>query len=302
MNIVGSSGVIGEQSMPWIRNSSNNSSQGTRKKRQAVKNGHEIFAKYAQMTNDPYWKNVFETASRRNIKGVRIRNGYMTHGAGKKAASIHLESGPGEIIKFMSKYLSMRSSDEMSEDNICLKETRQYLDSRTYKTWSDIKSSSVINQLVIEYCNKITEKYSLNNLEINSLRTIIHVNLNLCNINQDNIILVNKTIDHINNLIWNPKSRKFYVISNNINNDIDNSLNIDNINKNTKNKKSAIEISWSKYLDDVKKNYKPDIQKSTVNTVSMYFTNGSTGSTVNTGYNYNNVNFAISSPLIVSLP
>lgn len=250
--LVGSSGVINEQNMPWI-NSVVKKKQTKNTRKRPLRPGYEIFAQYAEMIDDSYWKTFFDNASTGRIKGVKLKDDYLVHKHGKQESRISVHSGPDAIMKFFITKLGLRSHHDIKHDNDAYDRYREWLDRQSYQKWSQIRSDVIKIQLIVTYCNKLKAEHNLSVNEYNLLKSVININTNIGTIGNSNIFMNNKFIEYINNLVWNPATRKFIVVkSEDI--DISNVLTVSNDqDKQDKRTKSEKPIEWLDYLKIIKR-------------------------------------------------
>ena len=256
--LVGSSGVINVQNMQWL-NSEVTKGVKKNQKRQTVETGYEIFAQYANITEDLYWKKLFNRASTGRLPStVKLINDQIVHRYKNKRSTISVSSGPYEIMNFLSAKLGIRSQHDVDVDNNVYAVHRDRINEKTYKSWNQIKSNGLKRQLVVSFCTMKKIEHNLSDLEYYQLKSIININLNLDNITSSNIVMENKFIKEINNLIWIPLIRKFTLLSRNTEYtsqtliDIDNIVDPHNTQSFNINKKIKL-LTWKEYLKTLKK-------------------------------------------------
>ena len=256
--LVGSSGVINVQNMQWLNSEVTRGIKKNQKKH-TIKTGYEIFAQYANITEDTYWKEIFNKASTGRLpSSVKLLNDQIVHRYKNKRSTISLSSGVYEIINFLSAKLGWRSPHDVDVDNNVYTEHRNRVNEKTYKSWNQIKSNGLKRQLVVSFSAMKKIEYKLSDLEYYQLKSIININLSLDNIKSSDIVMENKFIKEIKNLIWMSPIRKFTILSDNIVYTSQTFLDIDNIvdPHNTQsfniNKKIKL-LTWKDYLKTLKK-------------------------------------------------
>lgn len=266
--MVGSYGVIQNRSMPWMNMKTK---QVTKKKGSSLKSGHEIFQEYANMVQDQYWKNYFESASTGKFPGggVYYRNGEIKYKHKSKIFSINVyNSGPYKIIDFLRLHLGLNSPTDLLNANNIYKNLRTKQINVQNIQWSDIsdiKSLALRKMLIIDYCTEKQLEYNLTDIEKNNLKMLIYMNITNDSINNSTIQMVDGFIKNITNLVWNPINRFFNINvhaprSNTRNGQSKEILEIDRsiLNPNYKpfNNVGTINLltSWEKYLKKLDKN------------------------------------------------
>jgi len=305
--IVGSSGVINYETMPWLNAEVKPIDKKKNNMTNSVKVGFEIFAQYIDMVNDPYWKEIFKSASAGRLpRGVKLKGRNLVHNYKKKTSYVNITSGPYEIIKFLNKNLGIISKYDKIEENNKYNKFRIEASKKYYTDWNGIRGDPIKIQLVVSFCSQKQSELKLSNKEKNYLKTLILININSGNIKNENIRIENHFITEINNLIWDSSSRLFliykyntYKIKSSIKVD-PNIINPNNQSINNYKNKFNLNIFWSKYLDGLNKSN--HITKESAPSSDIYF-----GNSINSTSYYSNSdnipsNIYYSYPTNVSTP
>ncbi len=288
--LVGSSGVINVQNMPWLNSEVTKGTKRNQKK-MTIKSGYEIFAQYANMTEDPYWKKLFNRASTGRLpSSLRLIKDQLVYRYKKKKSNISLSSGPYEIMNFMSTKLGIRSQHDVDADSNVYNAHRTRIDDVSYKSWGELKSNGVKRQLVVSFCTEKKMEYNLSGDEYRKLKSLLNINLSLDKITHNDVIMENKFIKEIRNLVWIPSIRKFTIITDKTDYTSQTIVDIENIvdpyNKQYFNVHKKIKLmTWKEYLNTLKKanhiitsSYVPSSRSYGTNTPSVQ----SSGVSVNT--------------------
>lgn len=180
---------------------------------------HEIFAKCAKITTDPFWIEKFNKAAFNKFnRGFSFRDGYLVYKKANREMKLHLSTTPEEAviacISFYAKAGVISPSDQTSQQDI-LYETLLEKRKKLTSSWATVsKRKKIRASLLANYINTLANKHNLTNREIGQLSEILHSGFILGYFPSKNITLEDERIIQIKGLIFDEEKRKFSVESN----------------------------------------------------------------------------------------
>ena len=203
---IGNWASVETDNMQWMDTSVKSNEQKT--KRKYLKKGYELFAQYAELINDAYWKDIFIAASAGKLpKGCTFKNNQIIYKYRNKENRINISTGPNEIIAFLMEHPGMKSNNDRAIDLHKYQQQVESVNNKKFVSWSNIKSPTTKKMLIVDYCDMQKSKLGLTNDERNTLLTLINLHMICGIINASNIVMSDSRIYNINNIIWDPHRR-----------------------------------------------------------------------------------------------
>ncbi len=174
---------------------------------------HSIFEECAKMTDDDYWKSIYNNCSKGKFpRGFSFKNNVLMHKKGSKVSTLQLDNCKTDTFISTRKFFQftggiMSVSDrklleDMEEDRLTELSNKEI-------TWKDIRLEKHKEMLILEYVNDMTKNYSLSDIEKKELTTVIKKGLMLKYFNGNDIIVKDKKIINIKGLIKNKETGLF---------------------------------------------------------------------------------------------
>lgn len=233
-----------------------------KRKSKAVKQVlHPLFIQCAELTNDPFWVNLFITAGYGKFpKKFTYKDGTLVYKKSSKMFSLDVPQVSHEAIYACMDFFRTHGGivSDIDLENI---RREQYAEAELEAemaediSWSKL-SKKVKDVLIDLHVETLTNRLQLNREETKNLRYRLNIGIILGYFNTSNIILDGKCISQINGLLFDITDRTFS-IDPNIKPKVSRSY--------SKTKKGAGELifekdtipnykkSWVKYLEDMDK-------------------------------------------------
>jgi hypothetical protein len=172
---------------------------------------HPIFLELSELCNDNVWKMLFLKASTDKFpQYFSFNNNTLFFKKRSKIEKLEISEINIDIIDDIKNFFKQYGGlyDDENEFDIF-----EYLTSRVeiYTSWSQIRGKKKKDYFISRYINKLNETYSLSSSEKKELHDLVYFGLCLKIIDTCNIKLENMEIENIDNLLWNPSSRKFTI-------------------------------------------------------------------------------------------
>lgn len=169
-----------------------------------------IFKKCSEITDDPYWKKTL-TDGYRNLfpSGVVFEDGILSSKIKEMRISDNLEEAYHQILNFFRTVCMLKSP--MDQEHEKYQEHQNHSNYKSKLSWSDYKSKPIKKILILDYVQKLKDKYILTDDEFKDLLTLLNFNVSKNIITSNDIELYNGQISEINSLKWDNQMRKFYL-------------------------------------------------------------------------------------------
>lgn len=203
-----------------IFDSGNRTNPVVKKKSLKIKKNieHELFNDMRNFNTDSFWDMFLLKASRDNFpKGFSYKDNMLMYSMKLKYNfQIALTDDPEESFIILKKFvqdkgiLSDIDKDIMKNEEDNLEEDEV----KSVDTWKDLGKLQM-NSMYI-YINKLEEEYNLDESEKSNLKSVIKIGISSGYFNTKNIIVMDSKVEKICPLLWDSKTRKFSIDSDNI--------------------------------------------------------------------------------------
>jgi hypothetical protein len=198
----------------WLLAPTNLTGKKTRKSKAIKEVIHPIFAQCTALTEDPYWKDVFNNATFGKMpKCFSYKEGVLTYKRTTRIVNMDLPQVPYEALtaamEFFRKHRGMASEldQEMARQN------QYYIDmqeAQAKRTWRDIRKK-MRESLIDAFINDQKLRFGLNKEEQKNLVHTIKYGQLSGYFHSDSFMLQNDRISQITGLLYNPETRLFSV-------------------------------------------------------------------------------------------
>lgn len=193
---------VSPNNMPWLSNNTSNAAQINRKKN-VEHLTHPIFDTLADDTDDPFWKTFLYNCSKGKFPKGFVFNGktLMYKNGSLQLDIVGNHQATKQLINFVRHNTKMRSKMDLERE----KDTQQEIREDTSKTWGEIRSKATKRLLIIDYVITLRSKYSLTEIEVNEVTTLINYYLGSSSVGSiaPYIKISDNSITEITNLNWN---------------------------------------------------------------------------------------------------
>lgn len=141
---------------------------------------HSIFQECAQMTTDPYWLEIYESAALGKFpRGFLFKDGYLTYKRGTKITKLFVPSNVTEAFPLCTNFFTSTAGLMSIEDQERAKRdyeihTQECSTVQNY-TWNDIKSKRLKQLLLGTFIAELAKMYDLTPKEKNEASTLINL-------------------------------------------------------------------------------------------------------------------------------
>lgn len=209
-------------SMPWLASGSTTSNTSSFRsltngtpgsKTPKAKEKVILYPEFLECCNqveDPYWQKIFENLCLGKLpRGFTISGNIISHKKKSKISKFEIITGSSNLttncIKFFKDVGSIRSPLDLDTENLVINDK----DTKTVKTWSQIRNKSAKQSYKNIYINEMAVKYNLDNDYKDWLKTIINVGFLLGYLTNDSVIFDNNKIITIEGIMF--VNNKFYI-------------------------------------------------------------------------------------------
>jgi hypothetical protein len=222
--VVFSGGSLWNQSGRALNNQKPKSTKVTGKVRDSARKVpdilHPLFAQLASVVEDPFWQEVFTNASYnvfpRKFKFVTGVMSYQIARTKVESLEIPTEIEPTEIVGIVQNFMKTNGGIMSELDTLEITEKISRVASEQVipesDSWAAIKSNNQRSVLITKFVNDtMGPKYALNSEQRRGLEATINLGISAGLIGTHNIVVVSGQIVTINGLLYNSKTRRFYL-------------------------------------------------------------------------------------------
>jgi len=208
-NKIGSYSHANVEIQNWLSTPINNNKVKRTKK--AKEQESSVFTFLAELTKDKSWKHILTNAAKSKFpSGFSFNGSSLLYKKKSKSDKLDIVKADAttlqQVMDFFTKYGGYVNPDE----HIPIFE---YLASNVenYSSWSQIRGKKKKDYFLSRYIDSLTKEYQLSKSEAMNLHDLIYIGCAIKSIDNPNIEFENTKIIHINNLIWNSKTRTFSI-------------------------------------------------------------------------------------------
>ena len=206
--------------MPWLKtpmmNGGARSRSRPRPKRCQLVVINPIFEQFIETLKDPFWVNVMKECSYGKFpRGTSFRNNILSYRKGVKVLSEELNNdlidGPQKCIEFFQTHCNLKSDNDLLLErerlDVCGINGPKILT----MSWSEIRSGSVKQSIILDFIYKIHSERNLNREKLNNLKTQVNLGFTLKYFTSDHVVFSNGVILDIKGLKWDHHKEEFYI-------------------------------------------------------------------------------------------
>jgi hypothetical protein len=159
-----------------------------------------VFSKFATMTSDPFWKDVFKDAAKGKFKkGFSFKNDVLNFKKVNKVFTVLVDEATPEKMEEIMKFMQNYNKNMISNEDIKKIQDKIQEKPLTTKplTWKTVKDKPTGEILMYDYLKEVSKQNGLNTEEFNNLQTIVGLALILKNIDDDEVVMENDKITDI---------------------------------------------------------------------------------------------------------
>jgi hypothetical protein len=204
--------------MPWLKTPMMNgkSRSRPRPKRNQLVVINPIFEQFIETLKDPFWVNVMKECSYGKFpRGTSFRNNILSSRKGLKVISEELNNdlidGPQKCIEFFQTHCNLKSDHDLILERERLDVCGINGPKISTMSWSDIRSGSVKQSIILDYIYKIHSERNLNREQLNNLKTQVNLGFTLKYFTSDHVVFSNGVISDIKGLKWDHHKEEFYI-------------------------------------------------------------------------------------------
>lgn len=169
---------------------------------------HPLFLEFAEVTEDPYWKQKFLSAAAGKFpRGFSYNSQVLSYKDGSRTFSIEIPLGPYEgssaVMEFMQNrkglYSELDSSRKAEEERNA---------EQTEFIWTKL-SKEMKNILIVDYIFELSSVLKLKSLETEQLTAVVKTGIFDKQIGKEEIVIGDRRITEITTLCWDNKLRIF---------------------------------------------------------------------------------------------
>ena len=260
--------------IPW---SDKKKKKKTGKNRKKHKNKivNSIFYECSENIADPYWKKIFENASRGKFpRGFMFRNGVLTHKKGNKIQRLEIVESPIETLTLCISFFQQTAGlmSEIDKQRFKKDITQKLMDKYALEKikWNEIKKEKIRELLIDDYIEELSSSMELDIQSRLELITLINKGFLVKQLSNKDIIFEKGKVISINGLIIDKKQKRFWIDPKKIPKKIkltnQKSTNL----KDTSGTSFSLIKCWKKYLENLNKknNYTSYSNLSIINSAS----------------------------------
>ena len=189
-------------SSPW---SQKKPAAKTNKKAQKPTLKYKIFEDCAELTDDPYWKNIFINAAYDKFpRGFMIKDDMIIYRKGKSVNNTSINKNGMDlmhsVIKFMKEMTGIESNMEKEKQKELINERLANDKNFAEYKWSDIKRKLVKDLLISEYLNKVSWQRELAEKDRSELFNLVKIGFLIGQLNNNDVIFEGGQVTGINGL------------------------------------------------------------------------------------------------------
>lgn len=175
---------------------------------------NENFEKIANITDDSFWKEIFDEAAIGKFKkGYSYKDYFLIYKKGKKMDQIKLVDDPVQSMKlsidFFKLNTGLMSDADIKNNELKLKQQHTNI-IKTETTWKNINDTAK-SVKIIDYKLKLWDEHDLSMDERAQLNTVLHYGIFLGFFTDKEIIYQKSSIVNIDGLIFDNNTRIFYI-------------------------------------------------------------------------------------------
>lgn len=181
-----------------------------------VKVTHKIFQDCLAYTNDPFWRDKLDRASREVLPGFVYRDGCMyvkKKSKTKKDICMILPQDPAEatatFISFMNS-MGQYSDDQMVEMGDQTQSWQTQVSNDEVKSWSKVDKGSR-RDYIARYVQRMTQENNLTLAQAKSLQDAVNLGITLGCYDKDNILVMGNRIESISGIAYNEERSAFCI-------------------------------------------------------------------------------------------
>ena len=202
--------------MPWLQTPMMSGKSRSRSKQSQLVVINPIFEQFIENIQDPFWVNVMKECSYGKFpRGSSFRNNILSSRKGSKIISEELNNDPIEggkkCIEFFRTHCNLKSDNDLLIEKEKLNVCGMNGPKISTMAWSDIRSGSVKQSIILDYIYKIHSERNLNREQLNNLKTEINLGFTLKYFTPDHVNFSNGVIIDIRGLKWDHHKGEFYI-------------------------------------------------------------------------------------------
>lgn len=204
------------RSMPWLETPMTSGISRLRPKRSQMVVINHIFEQFIENIQDPFWVNIMKECSYGKFpRGSSFRNNILSSRKGTKVISEELNNdlidGPKKCIEFFQTHCNLKSDNDILLETERLDVCGMNGPKISTMAWSDIRSGSVKQSIILDYIYKIYVERNLNRDQLNNLKTQINLGFTLKYFTSNHVNFSNGVIIDIKGLKWDHHKDEFYI-------------------------------------------------------------------------------------------
>lgn len=174
---------------------------------------HPIFAEAIEYTTDPFWIKVLDNASRGMFpKSFTYNNGELCHKVKTKNIKIVIPEDPEEAAKIcIEEFKKLRGMMSKLDRNKAVEDFEKNreadVDNLTWKQMNKYHHT----QLIVDYVQRMKKDHHLTSSQADNLKKVINTGLYMKHIDENDIIINNMNIMHIDNIIFDKDKNTFKI-------------------------------------------------------------------------------------------
>jgi hypothetical protein len=201
---------------PWMSSTATENVTTNKKSKAQPIIIHEIFNECSQLTDDPFWKSVFEkSATGRFPRGFTYKNNILTYKVKTKTYTLEVSSEPylalQKCVEFMRQTAKISSEADKEREKIEIEEKINSSTTTEQTSWGSIKKKNVKNMLFSNYINKISKMYNFDRKQKETYKITLNIGFSLGYLNKDDIVFEKGEIKNIKGLIYDAATKNYIV-------------------------------------------------------------------------------------------
>jgi hypothetical protein len=202
----GSYAVTTIQSMPWLMTPTQKKETKTRRKTAKIVNPN--FVEYIDYVSDPFWKEIFENASKGKFpKGFFYKDGVLSYRK-KNTPVLQIPADKYNATLLCLDYFRNIGDMKSAIDLEAELETRSSLENVSV-IWMDAKHKTINPSLIRQYVTMKHEELGLNSKTATQFRTVINMGFFLGCLDSSSVVFKDSKIDDIKGVIYDKENNKF---------------------------------------------------------------------------------------------
>lgn len=177
-----------------------------------------IFSACAERCDDPYWKDIFENASRNKFpRGFMYKNNLLIHKKGTKTQRIEIPDSISEAVSICLSFFKQAAGlmSELDRERMQREISQELLDKYALEKmgWKDIKKEKVRDLLINEFIRNVAIELKLNHTGLISLQTLIHKGFLFKQFTKDDVIFECGRVIGIKGLVIDYDKNTYYIVT-----------------------------------------------------------------------------------------